>query len=94
LKIKNEIIRNKTVINCYNTPENIAKNIIKRTNTKSITTPQHRNKSFEEIAKAQIEALDKVKLFANILEENRVKVLNIHTSEQKDGNVEKNKSLY
>lgn len=43
----------------------------------------------EEIAKAQIEALDKVKLFANILEENGVKVLNIHTSEQKDGNVEK-----
>ncbi len=83
------LIKNRAVIYCYNTPEEIAKRIMSRQKEIDELRPQHRRLPMDELIHEQQRELSKSRRYIEILLENSVPVLEVNTSDDKIENARK-----
>jgi len=81
------LLNNRAFIECTNTPENIAKQILKRKKTSGIIHPNFRVETFEELVEIQKKLLNERQDFLDLLKKHNCPVLLINTSDDLEANV-------
>lgn len=88
-KVFSELSKNRAIVFCTNSAENIAKQIQKRNTDSHAIRPHHRVASFQELVEIQKPLLQDIESFVRILEENNLPVLYITTSDDISENAHK-----
>jgi len=84
-----EIIKNRAIIYCYNSAENIVNHIKNRESTTGRIVSHHKNKTDEELLQIIQQELKNKETFVKFLEANQLPVLKINTSQDFQENLNK-----
>lgn len=85
----NSIFENRAVVYCHNSPQNIARRILKREQETGNLRPQHTGLSLEELIRAQEKIVESEKEFLAVLSKFEIPILKIDTSENLKQNAQK-----